>query len=107
MSSASKEFVVSESRTTHNGGTQPAEKCYPRPSVCLVVISALCAVEKLGVPGHLDGFQFPLVGFLRVVLKVGQFDDVLVEVGETDRQRVDFGMRLGQQNADIFGVVPG
>jgi hypothetical protein len=30
-----------------------------------------------------------------------------VEVGEADGERVEFGMSFGEQDADVFGVVPG
>jgi hypothetical protein len=30
-----------------------------------------------------------------------------MQIGEADRQRIEFGMRFGKQNAEVFRVVPG
>ena len=59
------------------------------------------------MPGHLDGFQFAFVRGFGIAGEVGQFGDVAVQVGEADRERIEFGMSFGEQDADVFGVVPG
>ena len=53
-------------------------------------------------PGHLDRFKDAFVGFLGVVLELGQPDDPLVQVGEADGQRVYVRMRLVELNGDVF-----
>src|SRR6266403_48751 len=109
MSLGRKEFVRKEMMNhTKRGYTARGEVVFAEDwQLCPPVISTLGAVEKLGVPGHLDGFQLPFIGFLRVILEVGQFDYMLVQGGESHCKRIEFWVRLGQQNADIFGVVPG
>src|SRR5882724_5079514 len=105
MSSGRKKFVRREPYKTRVHSSWGSGFCDWQ--LCPPVISTLGAVEKLGVPGHLDGFQLPFIGFLRVILEVGQFDYMLVQGGESHCKRIEFRVRLGQQNADIFGVVPG
>ena len=65
------------------------------------------AVLKFLMPSHLDSFQLAFVGLFRIVLEFGQFGDVAVQVGEADGKGVEVWMPLGQQNSQVFSVVPG
>src|ERR1039457_805110 len=65
------------------------------------------AVLEFFVPSHLDGFELALVGCPRIALKVGQFGHVTMQVGEADGEGIEFGMNFREQDADVFGVVPG
>ena len=40
------------------------------------------------VPRHLDGFELALVGLLGIVLELGQFCYIAMQIGETHRKRI-------------------
>jgi len=71
------------------------------------LISGLSAVLEFFVPGHLDGFEFAFVRGFGVAGEVGKLNHILVEVGEADGERVQFGVSFGQKDAEVLGVVPG
>jgi len=54
----------------------------------------LGSVEKLVVPGHLDGFELAFGGALGIVFELGQCGYIAMQIGETDRQRLELGMLL-------------
>jgi hypothetical protein len=68
--------------------------------------STLSAIEELCVPSHLNGFELSLAGFFWIIFEIGELDYVLVKIGKADGERVDFRMRLGKKNSDVFCVVP-
>src|SRR5712692_9247201 len=69
--------------------------------------STLGAIQNLRMPRHLDCFQLGFVRLGGIVFEVGERDHVFVEVGETNRERVDFGMDFREQNPDVFRIAPG
>ena len=56
------------------------------------------------MPCHLDRLQLTLVGLLGIVREVRQLGHILVQVGVTHTQRIEFGMGFGEKNADVFRV---
>ena len=58
------------------------------------------------MPGHLDGFQLAFVRGFGIAGEVGQFGHVAMQVGEAHGERIEFGVSFGQQDAEVFGVVP-
>src|SRR5579872_4351930 len=69
--------------------------------------SGLGAVLELFVPRHLDGFELAFVRRFGIASEIGQFGHVAMQVREAHRERVDFRMCFGKQNAEVFSVVPG
>ena|SRR5882724_4777350 len=63
-------------------------------------------VLKLLVPSHLYGFELALIRLFGIVLELGQFGDVAMQISKADAQRVEIRMPLGKQNPDIFSTVP-
>ena len=59
------------------------------------------------MPGHLDRFQFGLVGLGGIVFEAGEFSHIFVQISEADCERINFRMSLRQQDSDIFRVAPG
>src|SRR5258708_26560815 len=59
------------------------------------------------MPGHLNRFQLAFVRSLGVAFKIGEFGDVAVQISEAYGERIERGMNFGQQDTDVFGVVPG
>jgi len=59
------------------------------------------------MPCHLDGLEFAFVRCSGIAFEVGKFGDVAMQVGEADGERIDLGMIFGEEDADVFGVVPG
>jgi len=53
------------------------------------------AILKFFMPRHLDGFQFALIRLFGIVLELRQFDNVAVQIGEADSQRINIGMLFG------------
>ena len=51
------------------------------------------------MPRHLDGFQLAFVGSSGITFEIGQFGHVAMQVGETDGERIEFGMYFGKQDA--------
>ena len=66
----------------------------------------LRAILKFFVPRHLDGFELAFVGSCRIAFEIGQFGYVAVQIGEAYGERIELGMDFGEQDADVFGVVP-
>ena len=59
------------------------------------------------MPRHLDGFELAFVGSCGIALEIRQFSHVAVQVGEADGERIELGMDFREEDADVFGVVPG
>src|SRR5271170_4255506 len=53
---------------------------------------SLRAVENLGVPRHLDCFQLAFVRLRGIIFEVRKRDHIFVQIGETNRERVDLGI---------------
>src|SRR5260370_29393845 len=68
--------------------------------------STLGAIQNLRMPRHLDCFQLGFVRLCGIVFEVGECDHIFVQVGETNRERVDFGMDFREQNPDVVSVAP-
>ena len=68
---------------------------------------ALGAVDNLCVPRHLDSLQLRFIRLRGIVFKVRQRGHILVQVCEADGERIDFRVRFGEQNSDVFGIAPG
>ena len=58
------------------------------------------------MPSHLDRFQLGLIRFRGIVFEVRKRGHIFMQVGETDREWVEFRMDLREQNSDIFGIAP-
>jgi len=57
-------------------------------------------------PSHLNGFQFFLVRILWIVAETFKADHPLVQIRESDAQRIGIGKLVGQSNGDVFGCGP-
>jgi len=57
-------------------------------------------------PSLLHGFENALATTLRVVIKLGQIEDELAQLGEADGFRVDFGMAVEEFFGNALGVGP-
>src|ERR1700761_5457412 len=68
--------------------------------------SSALAIFPLFMPGLLDGFEFCLVGFLRIAGKAGEFGDPFVHVSEADGVGIGVGMRVGQADGDVVEIFP-
>jgi len=66
----------------------------------------LRAVKKLRMPSHLNGLELCLVRFRRIVLEIGEFGHILMQISESHRERIDFRMCFGEKNANIFRIAP-
>jgi hypothetical protein len=66
----------------------------------------LLAIFPLFVPGHLDGFELALVGFLRIAGETGEFRNPFVHVREADRERIHIRKLVGQADGDVVEIVP-
>ena len=64
------------------------------------------AVSVLFVPSHLNRFEFAFVGFRRIVPKLRQRRDPLMQIGKPNRQRINVRMRLHQRERYVFGIFP-
>ena len=56
------------------------------------------------MPCHLDCLQLGFVRRRGIVFESGERDHIFVQVGETHRERVKFGMDFREQNSDVFGI---
>src|SRR5208337_5541636 len=68
---------------------------------------SLGPVENLGLPRHLDRFQLGFARLGGVVFEAGERDHIFVQVGETDRERVELRMSFREQNPDVVRIAPG
>src|SRR5271157_3006929 len=59
------------------------------------------------MPCHLDRFQLGFARLRGVVFEVGERNHIFVQVGETDRERVEFRMNFREQNPDVVRIAPG
>ena len=57
-------------------------------------------------PGHLDRFEDLLAGMTGVIVEIREFQHPVVEVGEADRARIDFGVGFGEFDGDIERIRP-
>ena len=71
-----------------------------------VVQRLFLAILPLFMPGHLDGLEFALVGFLRVTGETREFRNPLVHVGETDGQWIKVRKLVGEADGDVVQIVP-
>ena len=67
---------------------------------------ALGTVLEFLMPSHLDGFELAFVRGSGITLEIRQFSYVAVQIGEADGERINLGMSLREQDADVLGVVP-
>src|SRR6185295_13368116 len=68
--------------------------------------SALTVLPLL-VPCHLNGFEFLLVGILRIVAEASKVHNPFVKVGEADGQRVGIRVPVCQRDRDVLSARPG
>src|ERR1019366_2823465 len=68
---------------------------------------SLGSVENFRMPRHLNCFQLGFVRLRGIVLEAGEFDNIFVQVGETNRERVELRMDFRKQNPDVFRIAPG
>src|SRR5438105_1403021 len=64
------------------------------------------SIIALVEPGHLDGFQNLLAGFVRIVGEAGELADPAVQVGEADGERIHVGKLFVEGDGDLAGVCP-
>jgi len=64
------------------------------------------AIFEFLVPGHLDGFELAFVGKFGVAGEAGEVQDPFVEIGESDRERVEIREAVSELDADFFRVIP-
>src|SRR5271154_807509 len=67
----------------------------------------LRSIQNLVVPRHLDGFQLAFGRLLGIVLELGEFGHITMQVGEPHCQGIEFGVVLRKQNPDVHSVIPG
>lgn len=67
----------------------------------------LSLVGVFFVPGHLNRFELAFVRLRGVVVKIRQSDHPLVQIGESNGQGINVGVRLQQGERNVFGVGPG
>src|SRR6478752_2480912 len=93
-------------RSTIAGSTRhstcSSEALLARPGICRPAGAASLLVD----PRELDGLENLLAAVLRVVVEPRQRAYPVVEVGETDRCRIDVRMRVHERNRDLAGIGP-